>query len=179
MEANSEDSTSGAESPPDGSNTTPVAETPASNASSTASVAPGSDRVEIRKKQKADPPKFNGKASEYLELWLLHIEEHFSVFAAEHDAPDSRFVDMVVPFLGTKAMSCDFDYKLLTKLYNLRFSSTQQDYTSTFMLLLSQTTMELTEIVKWWFYQQNLRSDTSCHISQNIPVTLLEAITHA
>ncbi|OWZ01387.1 hypothetical protein PHMEG_00027236 [Phytophthora megakarya] len=39
--------------------------------------------------------------------------------------------------------------------------------------------MELPEIVKRWFYQQNLRADTNCHISQNIPSTLQEAITHA
>ncbi|OWY90151.1 hypothetical protein PHMEG_00041850, partial [Phytophthora megakarya] len=62
-------------------------------------------------KQKADPPKFNGKSSEDLELWLFHIEEHFSVYATERDAPDSRFVDMVVPFLGTEAMSWYREFK--------------------------------------------------------------------
>ncbi|KAF4040895.1 Retrotransposon gag protein [Phytophthora infestans] len=115
---------------------------------------------------------------------------------------------MVVPFLGTEAMSwyrefkttlgvsprvwavfkqqirlrfrdSDFDYKLLSKLYNLRVSGTQQDYTSKFMLLLSQLTIDMPEIVKRWFYQQDLRSDTSCHISQNIPTTLHDAIMHA
>ncbi|OWY90628.1 hypothetical protein PHMEG_00041165 [Phytophthora megakarya] len=54
-------------------------------------------------KQKADPPKFNGKSSEDLELWLFHIEEHFSVYATERDAPDSRFVNMVVAFLANQA----------------------------------------------------------------------------
>ncbi|KAF4033806.1 hypothetical protein GN244_ATG14269 [Phytophthora infestans] len=141
-------------------------------------------------KQKADPPKFNGKSSEDLELWRFHIEEHFSAYAAERDAPDSRFVDMVVPFLGTEAMSwyrqfkttlgesprVDFDYKLLYKLYNLRVSGTQQDYTSKFMLFFSQSTIDM---VKRWIYQQNLRSDTSCHISQNTPTTLHDAIMHA
>ncbi|KAI9980871.1 hypothetical protein PInf_010208 [Phytophthora infestans] len=131
-------------------------------------------------KQKADPPKLNGKSSEDLELWLFHIEEHFSANAAERDAPDSRFVDMVVPFLGTEAMSwyrefkttlgessrvwavfkpqirllfrdSDFDYKLLSKLYNLRVSGTQQDYTSKYMLLLSQLTIDMPEIVKRTF----------------------------
>ncbi|KAI9993201.1 hypothetical protein PInf_015272 [Phytophthora infestans] len=62
-------------------------------------------------KQKADPPKFNGKSSEDLELWLFHIEEHFSAYAAERGAPDSRFVDMVVPFLGTEAMSWYREFK--------------------------------------------------------------------
>ncbi|KAI9990497.1 hypothetical protein PInf_021525 [Phytophthora infestans] len=62
-------------------------------------------------KQIADPPKFNGKSSEDLELWLLHIEELFSADAAERDAPDSRFVDMVVPFLGTEAMSWYREFK--------------------------------------------------------------------
>ncbi|KAE8986423.1 hypothetical protein PR003_g28472 [Phytophthora rubi] len=159
-------------------------------------------------KQKADPPKFNGKSSEDLELWLFHIEEHLSAYASERNSPDSRFVDMVVPFLSPEAMSwyrefkntlgdsprvwavfkqqirlrfrdSNYDYKLLSKLHNLRVSGTQQDYTSKFMLLLSQSSMELPEMVKRWFYQQNLRADTSCHISQNIPKTLQEAIEHA
>ncbi|KAE9299145.1 hypothetical protein PR003_g23071 [Phytophthora rubi] len=34
-------------------------------------------------------------------------------------------------------------------------------------------------MVKRWLYQQNLRPDTSSHISQNIPLTLLETIDHA
>ncbi|GMF48236.1 unnamed protein product [Phytophthora fragariaefolia] len=54
-----------------------------------------------------------------------------------------------------------------------------KDYTSKFMLLLSQSSMELPEMAKRWFYQQNLRGDTSCHISQNNPKTLQAAIEHA
>lgn len=46
------------------------------------------------------------------------------------------------------------------------------------MLLLSQSSVEMLEIVKRWFYQQNLRADTSSYISQNIPTTLHESIKH-
>ncbi|KAG3152024.1 hypothetical protein PI126_g10722 [Phytophthora idaei] len=161
-----------------------------------------------RQKSKAEPPKFNITANEDLELWLFQTEEHLSSYAAERDSNDSRFVDMVVPYSGTDVMSwyrefkhtlgetprawcvfkqqlrvrfrdSDFKFKLLSRLYNLRASSTQQEYTSKFMLLLSQASLELSEMVKRWFYQQNLRADTSTHISQNVPTTLQETIEHA
>ncbi|KAG1683003.1 hypothetical protein DVH05_009457 [Phytophthora capsici] len=161
-----------------------------------------------RQKHKAEPPKFHGRAGEDLELWLFAIEEHLSSYARERDSCDSRFVDMVVPFLGPDAMSwyrefknivgdqprtwflfkqqirvrfreSDFEFKLLSKLYDLQVSGTQHEYTSKFMLLLSQSSLEMPEMVKRWLYQQNLRADTSSHISQNIPLTLQETIDHA
>ncbi|OWZ14637.1 hypothetical protein PHMEG_00011848 [Phytophthora megakarya] len=45
--------------------------------------------------------------------------------------------------------------------------------------MLSQSSLELPELVNRWLYQQNLRSDTSIHISQNIPQTLQKTIEHA
>ncbi|GMF56186.1 unnamed protein product [Phytophthora fragariaefolia] len=115
---------------------------------------------------------------------------------------------MVVPFLGPDVMSwyrefkasvgdeprtwtlfkenirarfrnSDFEFKLLTKMNELQATGTQQEYTSKFMLLLSQTTMEIPEVVKRWFYQQNLRADTKSYICQNIPTTLQDTIEHA
>ncbi|KAE8904771.1 hypothetical protein PF005_g18343 [Phytophthora fragariae] len=47
------------------------------------------------------------------------------------------------------------------------------------MLLLSQTTVEIPEVIKRWFYQQNLRPDTSSYICQNIPSSLQDTIEHA
>ncbi|KAE8974976.1 hypothetical protein PR003_g26767 [Phytophthora rubi] len=161
-----------------------------------------------RQKHKTDPQKFYGRAGEDLELWLFSIEEHLSSFAVERDSCDSRFVDMVVPFLGPDAMSwyrelknilgdqprtwflfkqqirvrfreSDFEFKLLSKLHDLQVTGTQHEYTSKFMLLLSQSSLELPEMVKRWLYQENLRPDTSSHISQNIPLTLQETIDHA
>ncbi|GMF40888.1 unnamed protein product [Phytophthora fragariaefolia] len=149
-------------------------------------------------KQKPDPPKFNGKSSEDLELWLFHIEEYLSAYASERNSPDSRFVDMVVPFLGPEAMSwyrefkntlgdsprvwavfkqqirlrfrdSDYDYNLLSKLHSLRVSGTQQDYTSNFMLLLSQLSIELPETVKRWFISKTCEltpAATSLRISR-------------
>ncbi|KAG6618374.1 uncharacterized protein IUM83_01484 [Phytophthora cinnamomi] len=161
-----------------------------------------------RQRSKGEPPKFNGSAKEDLELWLFQIEEHFSSYAAERDGNDSRFVDLVVPYLGTDVMSwyrefkqtlgehprtwylfkqqlrirfrdSDFEYKLLSRLYDLRATGTQQEYTAKFMLLLSQSSLELPDLMKRWLYQQNLRPDTSTHISQNVPTTLRETIEHA
>ncbi|KAG3234009.1 hypothetical protein PI124_g20933, partial [Phytophthora idaei] len=159
-------------------------------------------------KYKADPPKFHGRADEDLELWLFAIKEHLSGYAREHDSCDSRFVDTVVPFLGPDAMSwyrefknilgdrprtwflfkqqirirfrdSDFEFRLLSKLHDLQVTGTQQEYTSKFLLLLSQSSLELLEMIKRWFYQQYLRGDTSSHISQNVPPTLQETIEHA
>ena len=73
----------------------------------------------------------------------------------------------------------DFQFKLLSQLYTLRFQGSQQDYTSRFMQLLSQLDGEIPEVVKRWFYQQNLRSDTSAFVSQNSPADLQETIAHA
>ncbi|KAG3190377.1 hypothetical protein PC128_g11384 [Phytophthora cactorum] len=161
-----------------------------------------------RQKYKADPPKFHGRADEDLELWLFAIEEHLSGYARERDSCDSRFVDMVAPFLGPDAMSwyrefknilgdrprtwflfkqqirirfrdSDFEFKLLSKLHDLQVTGTQLKYTSKFLLLLSQSSLELPEMIKRWFYQQHLRGDASSHISQNVPTTLQETIEHA
>ncbi|KAE9024162.1 hypothetical protein PR002_g11529 [Phytophthora rubi] len=133
-----------------------------------------------RQISKAEPPKFNGTAKEELELWLFQIEEHFSGYAAERDSNDSRFVDLVVPYLGTDVMSwyrefkhtlgetprtwcgfmqqfrvrfrdSDFEYKLLSRVYDLQATGTQQEYTAKFMLLLSQSSLDLPEMVKRWF----------------------------
>ena len=73
----------------------------------------------------------------------------------------------------------DFQYKLLGKMHDLRFQSLQQDYTSRFMQLLSQMDEEMPEVVKRWFYQQNIRAETSSFISQNSPVDLQETIACA
>ncbi|KAE8891561.1 hypothetical protein PF003_g24340 [Phytophthora fragariae] len=98
-----------------------------------------------QKKQRANPPKFLGKQDEDLELWIFQIEEHFAAYATERESDDSRFVNMVIPFLGPDVMSwyrefkasvgetprtwslfkehirarfrdSDFEYKLLTKI---------------------------------------------------------------
>ncbi|GMF38445.1 unnamed protein product [Phytophthora fragariaefolia] len=62
-------------------------------------------------KQKANPPKFNGRADEDLELWLFQIEEHFAAYSVEQNSNDSRFVDMVVPFLGSDVLSRYREFK--------------------------------------------------------------------
>ncbi|KAE9106991.1 hypothetical protein PF005_g12186 [Phytophthora fragariae] len=136
-----------------------------------------------RQRSKGEPPKFNGSAKEDLKLWPFQIEEHFISYAAERDGNDSRFVDLVVPYLGTNVMSwyrefkqtlgehprtwylfkqqlrirfrdSDFEYKLLSRLYDLRATGTQQEYTAKFMLLLSQPSLELPDLMKRWLYQQ-------------------------
>ncbi|OWY99822.1 hypothetical protein PHMEG_00029112 [Phytophthora megakarya] len=50
----------------------------------------------------------------------------------------------------------DFEHKVLS-LHNLRWIGSQQAYTTKFLHLLSQFDRELPEVVKCWYYQQNLR----------------------
>ncbi|OWZ21350.1 hypothetical protein PHMEG_0004112 [Phytophthora megakarya] len=136
-------------------------------------------------KQRAKPPKFMGKQDEDLELSIFQIEEHFAIYTVERDNNDLRFVNLVIPFLRPDVMSwyrefkasigetprtwtlfkeqirsrfrdSDFEFKLLTNMYDLPATSTQQEYTSKFMLLLSQS-VDMPEVVKRWFYQQNLQ----------------------
>lgn len=64
-----------------------------------------------QQKQKADPPKFNGRSGEDLELWLFHIKEHFSVYAIDRESNDSRFVHLVVPYLGPDVISWYREFK--------------------------------------------------------------------
>ncbi|GMF20534.1 unnamed protein product [Phytophthora lilii] len=161
-----------------------------------------------RQKQKANPPKFHGRAEEDLELWLFHIEEHFAAYTAEQNSNDSRFVDMEVPFLGVDVMAwyrefkhamgsnprtwplfkhqiraryrdSDYEFKLLTKMHDLQVTTTQQKYSTKFTQLLSMSSISMPEIVKRWFYQKNLRSDTSSYVSQHFPLTLKNTIDHA
>ncbi|GMF23322.1 unnamed protein product [Phytophthora fragariaefolia] len=122
-------------------------------------------------KQKANPPRFYGRQNEDLELWLFHIEEHFAVYADLREGDDSRIVDMVVPVLGTDVMSwyrefktalgdtprtwplfkqqirarfrdSDFEFKLLAKMYELQPTGTQQEHTTKFMQLMSQSSVK-------------------------------------
>jgi hypothetical protein len=69
----------------------------------------------------------------------------------------------------------DFEFKLLMKLYMLRPTGTQQEYTTRFMYLLSQLP-PLPVFIKRWLYQQNLRSETSAFVSENVPQNLSEVI---
>ncbi|KAF4045355.1 hypothetical protein GN244_ATG02265 [Phytophthora infestans] len=130
-----------------------------------------------RQKYKTYPPKLQGRADEDLELWLFAKVEHLNGYAVERDSCDFRFVDMVVPFLGPDAMSwyrelknilgdrprtwflfiqqirvrfrdTDFEFKLLSKLHDLQITGTQQEYTSKVLLLLSQSSLELPEMMK-------------------------------
>ncbi|KAE9050480.1 hypothetical protein PR003_g11236 [Phytophthora rubi] len=70
----------------------------------------------------------------------------------------------------------DFQQKVMTKLYELRWQGSQQEYTTRFLHLLSQLDEECPEFVKRWLYQQNLRQETSSFVSQNVPETLQDAI---
>ncbi|ETO65836.1 hypothetical protein F444_16903, partial [Phytophthora nicotianae P1976] len=48
---------------------------------------------------------------EMYELWLLHIEEHFAANTLEMERNDSRFVEVVVPFLGVDIMAWYGEFK--------------------------------------------------------------------
>ncbi|KAG3072448.1 hypothetical protein PI124_g20688 [Phytophthora idaei] len=127
-----------------------------------------------QQKQRDNPPMFLGKPDDDLELWIFQIEEHFAAYTTEGESDDSRFVNMVVPFPGPDAMSwcrefkavlgeaprtwallkeqirarfrdSDFDFKLLINMYELQATGTQQEYTSKFMLLLSQAPVDMPE----------------------------------
>ncbi|GMG17223.1 unnamed protein product [Phytophthora fragariaefolia] len=114
-----------------------------------------------RQKQKANPPKFHGRAEDDLELWLFHVEEHFAAYTVEMSSNDSRFVDMIVPFRGVDVMAWyskfkhamgssphtwplfkqqtrsryrdnDYEFKMLTEMHDLRVTTAQQEYSTKF-----------------------------------------------
>eukprot|EP00644_Phytophthora_capsici_P006689 jgi/Phyca11/103557/e_gw1.8.871.1 len=99
----------------------------------------------------------------------------FKVATGENPRTWSLFKEQI----RARFRDSDFEYKLLSKMYNLQATGSQQEYTSKFMMMLSQSNVEMPEIVKRWLYQQNIRGDTSSYISQNIPTSLQETIEHA
>ncbi|GMF19938.1 unnamed protein product [Phytophthora fragariaefolia] len=128
-----------------------------------------------QQKQRANPPKFLGKQDEDLELWIFKSKSTLHRFSR-------RNTENLVAVQGTHpcmVRDSDFEYKLFTKMFELPAAGAQQEYTSKFMLLLSRTTVEIPEVIKRWFYQQNLRPDISSYICQNIPSSLQDTIEHA
>ncbi|KAG6955546.1 hypothetical protein JG688_00011839 [Phytophthora aleatoria] len=64
-------------------------------------------------------------------------------------------------------------------MYELQPTGSQQEYTMKFMQLMSQSSVEMIDVVKTWFYQQHLRPDTSAYVSQSILETLKDTIEYA
>ncbi|KAE9028099.1 hypothetical protein PR001_g11809 [Phytophthora rubi] len=156
-------------------------------------------------KKMGNPPIFHGQASDDLELWLFSTEQYYASYAEEIQSETSEFVNTIFANLGPTAQTwyrdfklslgdqpatwtilkqrirehfrdSDFQHKVLSKLHNLRWSGSQQAYTTKVLHLLSQLDCELPEVVKRWFYQQNLRPETSAFVSQNVPSTLQEVM---
>ncbi|OWY90358.1 hypothetical protein PHMEG_00041542, partial [Phytophthora megakarya] len=155
-------------------------------------------------KEERDPPQFNGKADDDLELWLFSTEQYYSNYSEEMQSNTSDFVNTIFGNLGPGAqtwyrefkialadrpatwsifMQCfrerfreaDLQHKVLSRMHKLRWSGSQQAYMK-LLTLVSQLDCELPEEVKRWFYQQNLRPDTSAIVSKNVPTTLKEVI---
>ncbi|OWZ04313.1 LOW QUALITY PROTEIN: hypothetical protein PHMEG_00023808 [Phytophthora megakarya] len=128
-----------------------------------------------QKNQRANPPKFMGKSDEDLELWIFQIEEHFSGYSNVRVTIRGSLTSWF-HFFGPNVMSwyqelkasigetprrwtlfkeqirsrfrdSDFEFKLLIKMYDLQATVMQQEYTSKFMLLLSQL-VDMPEVVK-------------------------------
>ena len=73
----------------------------------------------------------------------------------------------------------DFQVKLFTQMYELTPKKSQQEYTDEFQSLLNRSQVQLPEVVKRWFYQQNLPPALTVKISEQLPQTLAETIEYA
>ncbi|OWZ17058.1 hypothetical protein PHMEG_0009052 [Phytophthora megakarya] len=156
-------------------------------------------------RKKSDPPRFEGNDNDDLELWNFNTEQYYSDFYTGMQELSSSFSEMVFANLGVDVQAWFrdlklsmgsnpltwalfkerirarfrhkyFKYKTLSKMFELKPTKPQQEYTSRFLHLLSQVDTELPDVVKRWFSQQNLLSDTSAYISRNVPETLEQAI---
>ncbi|POM64736.1 Hypothetical protein PHPALM_19704 [Phytophthora palmivora] len=145
-------------------------------------------REMYEKHARANPPKFHGCADEDMELWLFHIEEHFATPKMDWSSDDSRFLDIVVPFLDVDAMAWHREFKHSTGnnpetwsvfKHQIRSPYRDNDYDIKFMQLLSISSIDMPETVKRWFYQHNLRADHNPYVSQYGPLTLKDTIDHA
>ncbi|KAG3254618.1 hypothetical protein PI124_g856 [Phytophthora idaei] len=118
-------------------------------------------------RNKPDPPRFECKDSDDLELWIFSTEQYYSEFQTEMHELSSSFSNMMFPNLGVDAQAWfrdvmiligsspltwqlfkervrarfrdkDFKFKTLTKMFELKPGKSQQEYTSKFLHLLSQ-----------------------------------------
>ncbi|KAJ8566439.1 hypothetical protein ON010_g6685 [Phytophthora cinnamomi] len=116
---------------------------------------------------KFPPPGFEGNVNDDLELWSFSAEQYYSDFKTEMHELSSSFSDMVFANLGVDAQAWfrdvklsmgpnplawalfkerirapfrdkDFKYKTLLKMFELKPTKSQQEYTSRFLHLLSQ-----------------------------------------
>ncbi|KAG1697249.1 hypothetical protein DVH05_016537 [Phytophthora capsici] len=108
-----------------------------------------------QQKRKGNPPMFNGETSDDLELWLFSTEQYYADSQTDMASDTSDFVNLIFGNLGPTAQTwfrdfkvslgdrpatwtlfkqqirerfrdSDFQYKLLSKLYNLRWTGSQQ-----------------------------------------------------
>ncbi|OWZ00715.1 hypothetical protein PHMEG_00028036 [Phytophthora megakarya] len=110
-----------------------------------------------QQKKKGDPPTFKGNASEDLELCIFSTEQYYAQHREEMARNSSEFVDTIFANLGTVAQTWFRDFKfslapgqpatwkVLTKRHDLRWQSSQLEYTTKFLHLLSQLDEELLE----------------------------------
>jgi hypothetical protein len=158
-----------------------------------------------QQKKKGNSPVFNGESSDDLELWIFRTEQYYADSHEDMALETSDFVNLIFANLGPAAQTwyrdfkmslgqrpatwtlfkqrirerfrdSDFQFKLLAKLNQLRWTGSQQTYTTKFLHLLSQLDEVLPDSVKRWFFQQNLRTETSAFVSQNVPTTFKDVM---
>ncbi|ETP29269.1 hypothetical protein F442_21560 [Phytophthora nicotianae P10297] len=79
-----------------------------------------------------------------------HHKSEEAAYTAEQNSNDFRFVNMIVPFLGIDVMAWyrKHAFRSLTKMHDLQVKTTQQEYSTKFLQLLSMKSTNMPEIVK-------------------------------
>ncbi|KAK1940892.1 hypothetical protein P3T76_007598 [Phytophthora citrophthora] len=140
--------------------------------------------------KKKDPPMYEGKYGEHIELWIFATEQYYASRRELMEADSSDFVTMISSNLGKSYIlrgrfSSDnfahvFDQRTSSMIFERMFRLKQRenihDYVSKFQDLLSQTELSISELEKRFFFQNGLREETAKKIKEESPSTLQEAI---
>ncbi|GMF22820.1 unnamed protein product [Phytophthora fragariaefolia] len=151
----------------------------------------------LGERRKKDPPIYEGKFGEDLELWIFAMEEYYANMRGLMEADTSEFVTMISSSLGKSVLSwnrafssdCEaagapktwqlFKAKLRERFrpkdfeYNLRDRLFQLKQYGTMM---SQSELEISEMEKRFYFQNGLRSETAKKVKELSPRFLHEVI---
>ncbi|POM58030.1 Hypothetical protein PHPALM_37379 [Phytophthora palmivora] len=139
-------------------------------------------------RRKNDPPTYEGKFGEDLELWIFATEEYYANKRGVMEANTSDFVTMISSGLGKSTWQLfkaklrerfrpkDFEYNVRERLFQLKQHGTIHEYVSSFQDLMSQSELEISEMEKRFYFQNGLRAETAKKVKELSPRFLHEVI---
>ncbi|GMF53319.1 unnamed protein product [Phytophthora fragariaefolia] len=142
----------------------------------------GPNAATDRPNESQDPPQarrstfLQRQDNEDLEPFVFSTEQYYGDFMTAMHEYSSEFTDMIFGNLGVDAQSWFREFKLSMDSRPITWQLFKERIRARVHVKLPEPPITAghgtAEIVKRWFYQQQLLAETSAYISQNIPQTL-------